>query len=51
MKYTYLPEAEKSRDFIIPGSKTGFSAMIFGFAALAIIAVCAIILFIKNFRK
>ena len=47
----YLPEAENSRDFMILGSESGFWAMIFGAAALAIIVVCAIILFIKKSRK
>ena len=51
MKHSYLPEAQGSSDFIILGSETGFWAMIFGGAALAIIAVCAIILFIKKSGK
>lgn len=47
----YLPKAEGTSDFIIIGSKTGFAAMIFAAAVLAIIAVCAIIFIMKKSRK
>ncbi len=51
MKNFYLPEAQNSSDFVIIGSENGFMAMVFGAAALAIIAVCAIIFIIKKSRK
>lgn len=51
MKNSYLPTAENSFDFVILGSKSDFLAMVFGAAALAIIAVFAIILFVKKSRK
>ena len=51
MKEIYLPKAENSRDFLIIGSESGFWAMVFAAAALAIIGVCAIIFIIKKSRK
>ena len=51
MKERYLPKAENSRDFLIIGSESGFWAMVFAAAALAIIGVCAIMFIIKKSRK
>lgn len=51
MKEFYIPEAENSRDFFIIGSESGFWAMVFAAAALAIIGVCAIMFIIKKSRK
>ena len=48
-KYHYLPKAAKTKDFVILGSKAGFAALLF--AALAIPAVCAIILVIRKNKK
>ncbi len=46
MKNTYLPKAQNDFVFSVLGSKTEIAL-----TALAIIAVCAIILFVKKSRK
>lgn len=46
-KYTYLPEASGTSDFIILGSKPGFAAML----AIFIAAVCLIIYTIRKNKK
>lgn len=42
MKSAYLPEAEKSSDFIILGSKPGFAAMLIAAEVLVIAAIFVI---------
>ena len=51
MKYAYLPEPEKSFDFIILGSKPGFAAMLVAAAVLVIAAIYVISKAIKRGGK
>lgn len=44
----YLTDSSGTRDFFVLGSKSGFGLMVSSWAALAIIAVIAIILFIRK---
>lgn len=49
--FEFVPEASGTRDFVVLGSESGFMAMLGAGAALAIIAVIAIILFIRKILK
>ena len=51
MKYACLPRAKNSSDFVIVGSKTGFFAMVFMAAALAILAAAVIIIKVTKNKK
>lgn len=47
----FLPEASGTKDFVVLGSESGFIMMLAAGGALAIIAVIAIILFIRKNLK
>lgn len=48
-KYSYLPKAEGTKDFIILGSKEEFAGLFIG--AFAVMAVVAIIIAVIKNRK